>query len=92
MSITKKYLINKTMYPTNEQEYQADLDAQGEAEAELARQEYEYQEMLRERAIRFLTQFYGDSPESEKAGTIGENYITLIMSYNEWLDNKNPFK
>ena len=80
------------MYPTNEQEYLADLDAQGEAEAELARQEYEYQESLRERAIRFLTEFYGSSPDSEQAGAIGEYYITLIMSYNEWLDNKNPFK
>lgn len=80
------------MYPTNEQEYLADLDAQGEAEAELARQEYEYQEMLRERAIRFLTEFYGSSPDSEQAGAIGENYITLITSYNEWLDNKISFK
>lgn len=80
------------MYPTNEQEYLADLDAQGEAEAELAKQEYEYQELLRERAIKFLTEFYGSSPDTEQAGAIGENYITLMMSYNEWLDNKNPFK
>lgn len=45
----RKQVINN-MYPTSEQEYQADLNAQGEAEAELARQEYEYQQMLRERA------------------------------------------
>ena len=80
------------MYPTNEQEYLADLDAQGEAEAELARQEYEYQGMLRERAIKFLTEFYGNSPDTEEAGAIGENYINLIVSYNDWLDNRNPLR
>lgn len=61
------------MYPSNEQEYQADLNAQGEAEAEL---EASYQRWKREASIRLLDEFYGSKPDENDVNAL--NYIELV--------------
>lgn len=70
------------MYPQSEQEYQADLNAQGEHEAAT---EAAYHEYITTNAIKFLTYFYGTEPNGSPEA---ENLITLISSAFEWMDKK----
>lgn len=69
----------------NEQEYNEMLNEKARYEAEIAIR-MDYENMLRQDAIEFLTKFYGSSPEI--GGLEGENFITLIVSAFEFMDNK----
>ena len=61
------------MYANSEEEYQADLNAQGEAEQEI---EASYQKWKREMSIRLLEEYYGTKPDENDMQAL--NYINLV--------------
>ena len=73
----------------NEAEYNQMMSDQAQYEAEVAIR-MDYENMLQQDAIEFLTNFYGSNPQD--AGAEGENFITLIASALEWADNKRMKK
>jgi hypothetical protein len=73
----------------NEAEYNQMMSDQAQYEAEVAIR-MDYENMLQQDAIEFLTNFYGSNPQ--EAGVEGENFITLIASAFEWADNKRMKK
>lgn len=74
---------------SSQEEYNQMLSDQAQYEAEVAIR-MDYENMLRQDAVQFLTEFYKEPPNHSPEA---ENLIVLICSAFEWADNlKNKNK